>query len=215
MIEERESAGYLLGETAHLLRVNAGLALAALAVITAAGVAADLDPDLIFPTTLASAVVSLFLQYEISSALLIHYELLDGRDRRRRLLALLGLNFLSGIAILFGLILLILPGVYLMVRWSAAVPALIAEDMSISESLGRSAEAVEGRFWHVLGALLVVWTPCVLGLIASGLVPEDQALVESLMTNLAVNLSLISGWHLAVATYEGRQDDQGLAEVFA
>jgi len=215
MIRERESAGYLLGETAQLLRVNAGMALAALGAMTLIGTAPDLYPDFTSLAALASLVVTLVLQYEISSALLLHYGLLDGGGHRRRLLALLGLNLISGIGILLGLIILILPGAYLFVRWSAAVPALIAEEADISGALGRSAEAVRGRFWHVLGAMLVVWTPFVTGLLASALVPETEVLIQSLVLNLSINLSLVTGWHLAVAIYAGRQDGGRLAEVFA
>ena len=212
---DRESAGYLLGETANLIRVNAGLALAALVVMTFLGVGADLYPDFARAAGFGSLVANLLLQYETTLALLVHYNLLDGPARRRRLWALLGLNLLSGIAILIGLILLILPGIYLLVRWSAAVPALITEDFDISASLGLSAEAVEGRFWHVFAAMAVVWTPAMVGLFASVLLPEGELLIASLILNLSLNLCLIAGWHLAVAIYAGRQDGRKLAEVFA
>jgi hypothetical protein len=215
MMQDRESAGYLLSETAHLLRVNALIALAALAIMTLLGIASDLYSDFAGPASLGSIIVTLVLQYEVSLALLIHYDLLDRRPGRRRLWALLGLNLLSGLGIVIGLILLIVPGAYLFVRWSAAVPALIAEEASISESLSRSAEAIKGRFWHVFGAILVVWTPFMAGVIASGLVPEDERLIASLVLNLPVNLSLVAGWHLAVAIYSGREDGRRLAEVFA
>lgn len=215
MMPERESAGYLLGESANLMRLNAALALAALAVMTALGVASDLYPDFGPLAGFGSLAASLVLQYETTSALLVHYDLLDGGPRRRRLWALLGLNLLTGIAILFGLLLLILPGLYLLVRWSAAVPALIARDSDISASLGLSAEVVEGRFWHVFAAMLVVWTPAVAGLFASILLPEGEFLVSSLILNLSINLSLIAGWHLAVAVYAGRQDGRSLADIFA
>jgi hypothetical protein len=216
MILERESAGYLLGETAHLLRVNAALTLAALGFMTLLDMVPDLYPDFTGPTGLASFIATLAFQYEISRAVLIHYDLIEGRPGRRRLWALLGLNIVSGIGILLAMLILIVPGVYLFVRWSAALPALIAEEAGVYESFGRSAEAVEGRFWQVLGAILVVWTPFIAGSIAAGLVPEDQPLVRTLLTNLPLNLSLIVGWHLAVAVYAGRQDPAGrLAEVFA
>lgn len=216
MVEERESAGYLLGETARLLRVNAGIALVALGVMTLLGVAADLYPDFAAPAGLGTFVANLFLQYEISRATLVHYDLLDDGTGGRRLAALLGLNIISGIGILFGLVLLILPGAYLFVRWSAAAPALIAEDAGIYDSLERSAEAIEGRFWHVFAAILVLWAPFVLaGLAAIVVVPEDQLLIASLALNLCLNLALIAGWHLAVAIYAGRQDGTNLAEVFA
>ncbi|HEX8621976.1 MAG TPA: hypothetical protein VF718_08375 [Allosphingosinicella sp.] len=215
MIPERESAGYLLGETAGLMRVNAALAFAGMGILTVVGVVPDLYPGFAGPATFASLVANLVLQYETTSTLLVHYDLLDSGPRRRRLWALLGLNLLSGIGILLGLVLLILPGLYLLVRWSASVPALIAQDSDISASLGLSAEAVEGRFWHVLAAMAVVWVPGVVGLFASILVPEDEPLISSLILNLSMSLSLIAGWHLAVAIYAGRQDSRSLADIFA
>jgi hypothetical protein len=215
MIEEQESAGFLLGETSNLMRSNAVLAAAAVGLLTLGGIAADLYPDFTGLATLASGVASLFLQYEICLTLLVHYDLVDDRDRRRRIWALLGLNLLSGIAIVLGLVLLIVPGVYLLVRWSAALPAMIAEDSGITESLGLSAEVVDGRFWHVFASILVVWLPGLLGAAASELLPEDLALVRSMVLNLSINLALVAGWHLAVAIYAGRRHERRLAEVFA
>ncbi|HEX8225506.1 MAG TPA: hypothetical protein VF605_16960 [Allosphingosinicella sp.] len=212
---DRESAGYLLGETPNLIRANAGLAFGALCVMTLLGVVSDLYPDFAGLAGFGSIVANLVFQYETTVALLVHYNFLDGSSRRRRLWALLGLNLLSGIAILFGLILLVLPGVYLLVRWSAAVPALIAEDSDISASFGLSAEAVAGRFWHVFAAMAVVWTPGLVGLLVSVMVPDGELLMASLILNLSLNVCLIAGWHLAVAIYAGRQDGRALAEVFA
>ena len=103
-----------------------------------------------------------------------------------------------------------------MVRWSAAVPVLVAEEAGVYDSLGGSAAAVEGRFWHVFAALLVIWTPSVAAVLAAAVVvPEDQLLLWSLALNVPLNLCLIAGWHLAVAIYAGRQNGSRLAEVFA
>lgn len=216
MIQDRESAGYLLGETGHLLRVNAGIVFLAMAVMTLLGAASDLHPDFGGLALLGTSIVTLVFQYEITRATLSHYQLLDGVPARRRLWALVGLGLISGIGILVGLILLIIPGIYLMVRWSAAVPALIAEEAGVYDSLGRSAAAVEGRFWHVFAAMLVIWTPCIAAFLAAVVVlSEDQPVVTSLALNLVLNLALIAGWHLAVAIYAGRQDGRNLAEVFA
>lgn len=212
---DRENAGYLLAETVHLLRLNAGIALSALVGMTLIGMAFDLYPQLAGPAGVTSIIVNLFLQYEISLILLVHYGLVDGRGGRRRLWALLGLNIVTGLAILLGLVILIIPGIYLLVRWSAAVPALIAEEASISESLDRSAETVDGRFWHILAALLVTWAFCILGVLVAVLIPEDQSLIVSLIVNFSISLGLVAGWHLAVAIYARRQDVARLAEVFA
>lgn len=215
MIEERESAGYLLGETSNLIRANAALALPGIVLLTLLSIASDLYPSLGGLATFAAGVASLVLQYEISSALLVHYDLIESRGRRRRLWALLGLSLLSGIAVVLGLLFLLIPGIYLLVRWSAAVPAMIAEDSGVIDSFGLSAGVVKGRFWHVFASMLVVWVPCLVGMIASGLVPESQTLLLGAVSNLFVNLSLVTGWHLAVAIYAGRRYGRRLAEVFA
>jgi hypothetical protein len=215
MFAERESAGYLVSETIRLLRANAGLAAGAVGGLTLLGVAGDVYPDFATPAGLGSILANLFAQYEISLALLVHYGLLADRSGRRRIWALLGLNVLSGLAIVVGLVFLIVPGVYLMVRWSAAVPALIAEDADVTVAMDRSVEAVQGRYWQVLAALLVIWSPSVAGMLGAAVVPEDQQLISSLVVNLVLNLCLVAGWHLAVAIYAGRQTGNRLAEVFA
>jgi hypothetical protein len=63
---------------------------------------------------------------------------------------------LSGLGILAGLILLIVPGVILYVMWSVAAPALVEERLGPVEALGRSRELTRGARWKVFGLLLVV-----------------------------------------------------------
>jgi hypothetical protein len=57
-----------------------------------------------------------------------------------------------GVGSLFGL----LPGVFLYVSWSVAVPVLILERKRGGSALRRSAELVRGRRWSLLVVLLVV-----------------------------------------------------------
>ena len=65
-------------------------------------------------------------------------------------------GILLGIAIGFGLLLLIVPGLLLMALWIAVIPAIVLEDRGIGESFGRSSDLVRGRFWNVF--LVVVLT---------------------------------------------------------
>ncbi|MFL6856881.1 MAG: hypothetical protein ACJ8EB_03115 [Allosphingosinicella sp.] len=71
-------------------------------------------------------------------------------------LPLLALGILSGIAIMFGLILLLVPGIMLWVRWSVAGPALVAERLGPIEALGRSAELTDGARWKVFGLQILL-----------------------------------------------------------
>jgi len=83
------------------------------------------------------------------------------------LLGLIGLGILLFIgwiiAETIGFILLILPGfavfcgaVYLAVRWSLVVAAMMAEDIGPIRGLGRSWNLVSGSWWRTFGILLIV-----------------------------------------------------------
>jgi hypothetical protein len=70
---------------------------------------------------------------------------------------------LWGIAVLIGSVLLVLPGlavfcagVYLLVRWSVSLPAMMAENVGPIRGLGRSWSLVKGMWWRTFGIILIV-----------------------------------------------------------
>jgi hypothetical protein len=73
----------------------------------------------------------------------------------RVLLPLIGLSILMGIGLMFGFILLIVPGIILLLMWAVAVPALVVERIGIIAALSRSAELTKGVRWKILGLFLV------------------------------------------------------------
>jgi len=84
------------------------------------------------------------------------------------LLGLVGLVLLMFIgwfvAEIIGFVLLVIPGlavfcaaVYLAVRWSLTVAAMMAEDVGPIRGLGRSWTLVSGQWWRTFGILLIVW----------------------------------------------------------
>ena len=78
----------------------------------------------------------------------------------RRLHSILWVTFLGGFLAVLGLVLLIIPGVYLYICFAVAVPVLLTEGMKGRQALGRSRRLVKGRWWPtfgvvVLGAILV------------------------------------------------------------
>jgi hypothetical protein len=73
----------------------------------------------------------------------------------RRLPALVGLSILTGILVGLGLVLLVIPGIYLYVAFAVAVPVLLVEGAGPSRALGRSRELVRGRWWGTLGVAVV------------------------------------------------------------
>lgn len=54
-----------------------------------------------------------------------------------------------------GLILCLVPGVYLFTVWSVSPAALVTERLGPVAALGRSRRLVRGRFWPVLGAIVL------------------------------------------------------------
>jgi hypothetical protein len=68
-----------------------------------------------------------------------------------------GASILAAIAISIGLLLLIVPGLYLITIWAVFVPVIVIERSGALASFGRSRELVRGRGWHVFGTLVLVY----------------------------------------------------------
>jgi len=66
-------------------------------------------------------------------------------------------SILAGIAITIGLLLIIVPGLFLITIWAVIVPVIIIERSGALASFGRSRELVRGHGWHVFGTLVLVY----------------------------------------------------------
>ena len=71
--------------------------------------------------------------------------------------AVAGASILAGIAITIGLLLLIVPGLFLITIWAVIVPVIIIERSGALASFGRSRQLVRGHGWHVFGTLVLVY----------------------------------------------------------
>jgi hypothetical protein len=85
-----------------------------------------------------------------------------------------GASILAGIAITIGLVLIIVPGLFLITIWAVIVPVIIIEQTGALASFGRSRNLVRGHGWHVFGTLVLVYiimlvVNIVLGVIFSAL----------------------------------------------
>ena len=132
------------------------------------GLAKVLNTDTIAPmigVLLASAAVKLMLamvvQGAIAPAVVAHAAgsragpgrpLLAGLARAVPL-AVLGI--VSGVWIVLGLGLFLVPGAMLFVMWAVAGPALVAERRGVFGALGRSQDLTRGARWSVLGIELL------------------------------------------------------------
>ena len=78
---------------------------------------------------------------------------------------------ITALGILAGFLALLIPGIYLFVVWLVAPIAVVTEQRSIREAIGRSVALVRGHFWWVLGSWLAIQiTVGLAGLLISDLI---------------------------------------------
>ena len=76
-------------------------------------------------------------------------------------------RFLTRLAVILGLFLLVIPGIYLLVRLALVEPVAVCERVSGSAAMRRSFELTKGRFWQVfllgllVGAVMITALACV------------------------------------------------------
>jgi hypothetical protein len=64
-------------------------------------------------------------------------------------------GILAGLAIAVGLVLLIVPGLYLLTIWSVLIPVIVLERRRVMEAFGRSRELVSGYGWSAFGVIVL------------------------------------------------------------
>ena len=84
---------------------------------------------------------------------------------RGRLGTLLGASFMYGLGVFFGLILLVVPGLIAIARWSVIVPLVMIEGLGWRDAFRRSSELVRGQTGRVL--VLVIIANVVTGIVGS------------------------------------------------
>jgi hypothetical protein len=124
---------------------------------------------------------------------------------RPRVGTLIGAGLLAGLGIVVGLILVIVPGLYLLTIWSVIVPVIVLEGASIMDSFGRSRELVRGNGWNVFGVialtiLILIAASIVLAILVSVLLnwlPESiRGYVQNLISNTLTAPFIALAWTL-------------------
>ncbi len=70
-----------------------------------------------------------------------------------------GVSILSGLGIVLGYLLLIVPGIVLSVRWFLAYVIAVVEDRGVTGSLSESWEVTEGNSWPIFLTGLLMFLP--------------------------------------------------------
>jgi uncharacterized membrane protein len=214
------AVGAILSRTIELMRSNARTALAAIGGLTL--MSAILDALTLPGNNAITGAVGIFVQYTVVSEVLAKLGLMPDGYRARPFWAMLGLIILSNIMIALGLILLIIPGIYVAVRLAIAVPILIAEERGIG-ALRESWDRTKGHFWPIFLTLAAIFGPLLIVAVGGGLLEAFGAglppLAISAGTYLGIYAFTVMGWYAATAIYErlrqGRSDLDSLQETFA
>jgi hypothetical protein len=138
-----------------------------------------------------------------------------------RFLPILGVIILYSLGAGVGFLLLIIPGIILMIRWSVALPACVVEGLGPVASLGRSANLTKGYRWKIFGIFLLMWLASILVGSLIGLLSDPFGLTATFIANFVwnavwaayYNSVLVMTYHDLRVAKEGIDTDQ-IAAVF-
>ena len=141
----------------------------------------------------------------------------------RLFLPLVGLSIVMGVALMFGFLLLIVPGVILYLMWFVAAPVLVEERRGVFAALARSRVLTAGARWPIFGLVVAF-------LILTALATAAQALLErlvpagiasaaigaaaSMLTSLIASTG-VAATYVELRTVKEGADVDALAAVFA
>jgi hypothetical protein len=134
------------------------------------------------PATLFGGFAVYLLCYVVVQGATIHATVADLTGRPvaigeslavglREFLPLIGIAILFALGVFVGLILLVIPGIILMLMWSAAIPARVVERTGILDSFGRSRALTRGNKWRIfLVFVIFVVLEIALGMVIGAIV---------------------------------------------
>lgn len=111
------------------------------------------------------------------------------------------LSILATLGVLGGLLLLVLPGLVIMARWSIAGVLVIARGDGATRALGESWERTRGAEFPILVAALALLLPLIVVLIASGMLFDPTDPIGIGVTQLATSGTSVVTQSMGVALY--------------
>ena len=190
--------GTIIDKTLGVIEHNARSALLYLAAVTAISAAityyslAMTAPMQQLPIGLLKFLVGVVAAYLLLDAMLRKTGLRERRDVEA-FYPYLGLSILYTLGVVLGFILLIIPGLLVMARWSISQPLIVARGGSVMRALGESWEQTRGNEFPILVAAFAIILPLIAVLIACSLLFEPSDLVGLVVTQLATSaMSVIS-----------------------
>jgi len=139
----------------------------------------------------------------------------------RKLVPVMLVSVLLWLGIIFGTILLIVPGIILMTMWAVALPVAIGEEVGTGEAFGRSRALTKGSRWKILAIVVLAaavfgsltWvTMRLAGISAANLIMPPMVMVPMVLVGTVTTLMINA---LMAAIYVELGEDRGAAAVFA
>jgi hypothetical protein len=196
--------GTIIETTLGVLERNALPVLAYLAVVTALNGAVTwyslgvATPAAQLTLTLVSSLLGIVAAYFLLQALLRRAGL---GGRREAFYPFLGLSLVHTLGFLFGLLLLVLPGLLILARWSIAQPLILVRPGPVLKTLGESWEETRGNEFSILVAGLALMLPMFVVMIASMALFEGTDPIRLWATQLAGAAISATTCGLSVALY--------------
>ena len=140
---------------------------------------------------------------------------LRSRQSDDAFLPFIGLAVITTLAVMVGLIALIIPGLYLMARWSIAAPVLMVDGKGPIKAMQDSWDRTKGSDFSILVAVLLFYGVPTLASVAAGIVlgPEDPLGIG--LSQLASAVASALGVAMAVGIYGRMIGGKEDAKVFA
>jgi uncharacterized membrane protein len=138
------------------------------------------------------------------------------------ILPVVGVAVLVALGLVLGLMLLVVPGIILWLRWSVSVPVMVGEHRGVFDSMARSRDLTKGHRWALFGFWIVIFAAAFgLQLVLTRFVAVfGMTAVRFLELIMTVLVSVVTSIAPAVTYVELRQIKEGtsineLAEIFS
>lgn len=192
----------LLVQTGRTIGQDPVAAAIALILLSGVGIAFDMAPPEVMALAMFGTSIAGFAAQYILTRRVMRRDGLLMAGAAGAVAAMFGLGIVSNLAIGLGFLLLLVPGWWLAARWIAAVPVLFAEEPGVMAALDISAARMRPMVPAAMVAILIVYLPFVVAMawfVLEGDVETSAA--TSVPTNLAMSVSQVGAWYLAVAAY--------------
>jgi hypothetical protein len=109
---------------------------------------------------------------------------LQSRTDEDVFLPYIGLSVLYSLGVMLGMILLVIPGIFVMARWILAQPLIVAQGTGVMKSLGESWERTRGNEFSIIFAGLALVILLIVAGIALTVLFEEGSLLRLVLAQL-------------------------------